>query len=99
VPAVDLFLPFAPLSDLVSGWSDGYTRRECRLPPRGLGVWVASRVSLAGSALCPLADLGGPWVGQVVSGSGEATEGVRYHIEVGWVHGESAGLHTDALGQ
>jgi hypothetical protein len=60
VPAVDLSLPFAPLLDLVSGWSDGYTRRECRLPPLRLGVWVVSRVTLAGSALCPLADLGGP---------------------------------------
>ena len=73
VPAVDLSLPFAPLLDLVSGWSDGYTRRECRIAPLELGVWAVSRVSLAGSALCFLA---GRWVGQVtVGGSGEATEG------------------------
>ena len=33
-----------PLLGLVSGWSDGYTRREFRLPPLRLGVWVVSRV-------------------------------------------------------
>ena len=52
-------LAVCPLLDLVSGRSDGYTRRECRLPPFRLGGWVVSRVSLSGSSLCPLADLGG----------------------------------------
>ena len=35
------------------------------MPPLRFGVWVVSRVTLAGSALCPLADLGGPvgWAG------------------------------------
>ena len=74
VPAVDLSLPFAPSwtwcpggqTVALAGW-------ECRLPPLELGVWAVSRVSLAGSALCPLT---GRWVGQVtVGGSGEATEG------------------------
>ena len=34
-----------------------------------------------------------------MGGSGEATKGVRHHIDVAWVHGERAGHHADALGQ
>ena len=42
----------------------------------------------------------GRWGGQLtVGGSGEATEGVRHHIEVNWEHGERAGHHADALGR
>ena len=61
---------------------------------------MVSRVTLAGSALCPRADLGGP-VGQAgyMGREWEATKGVRRHIEVNWVHGERAGHHADALGQ
>ena len=73
---------------------------ECRLPPLGLSVWVVRRLTLAGSTDCLLVDLFGPAGGgpggQVTSSeSREAIGGVR----VGWVHGERAGHHTDALGR
>ena len=41
------------------GGQTGYTRRKCRLPSLGLGVWVVRRVALSGSADCN-------WVGWVL---------------------------------
>jgi len=53
-----------------------------------------------GAPSAPSRTLVGWWGGQVtVGGGGEATEGVRHHIEMGWVHGERTGHHADALGQ
>ena len=85
---------------LVGSGAHGYTRRECRLPPLWLGVWVViRRVTLAGSDLCPHADLGGPVgrTGYCGRDGGEEAEGVRSHIKVNWVHGERACHHADAL--
>ena len=46
-------LAVCPLLDLVSGWPDGYTRGECRLPPLGLGIWVVRRLHSHGGRLPP----------------------------------------------
>ena len=42
---------------------------------------------------------GGPGGEVTVSQGRAAIERVRRHDEVGWVHGERAGHHTDALGR
>ena len=60
---------------------------------------MVRRVALAGSADCLLVDLGGPTGVARVCESRAAIGSVRHHIEGGWVHGERAGHHTDALGQ
>ena len=59
---------------------------------------MVGRVTLAGSAICPLVDLGGPaGVGPggkvTVDGGREAMESARHRTEVGWVHGEREGKH------
>ena len=100
MPAVDLSLPFAPSW---TWWLGGQTvtlagSADCPL----LGLvsgWSVGLHSL-GAPSAPSGTWVGLWVGQVTAGgSGEATKGVRRHIEVNWVHGERAGHRADALGQ
>jgi hypothetical protein len=63
---------------------------------------VVRRVTLVGSAVCPLVDLGGPAGGspggQVTVGGGRGAM-ARHYAEAGWVHGETAGHHAGALDQ
>jgi hypothetical protein len=58
-------LAVCPLLDLVSGGSDGYTRRECRLPPLRLGVWRSVGLHSLGAPSAPSQTWVGRWGGQV----------------------------------
>jgi hypothetical protein len=89
VPAVDLSLPFAPSWTWCLGGQTVTLAGSADCPLLGLvSGWSVGLHSL-GAPSAPSRTWVGRWVGQVtVGGSGEATEGVRHHIEVNWVQEE-----------